>query len=306
MDEIRYCRVSLTTDCNRKCLYCFNEGQSRYPIKTLSDKDGFAWLVKQLVSNYGTQLVRFTGGEPLQHPEPMKMIQIAKSSGVKKVGLTTNGIYFNDYVSQFQDHGLDSCAVHLWQLDEKQKVNVSNLKDQMSYFKSQFARTRFNVVLLRSNFLYVKELIEHIAGIDIKLQILDLLQTNTADNYFEDEYVELDSLCRTLINCNFIETKKNKNVRFFYRDKTIIKLVDHYKNHWRRKSYCTRQLAYNPILITPDFQLSYCTHFNSPSPSIAEAVANRNPVILQDVINKMKSEAFNCCACKERIVLSDV
>jgi len=299
-------RVSLTTDCNKSCWYCFNEGQT-YEIKTLEDIDGFKWFIKQMVINYSTQLVRFTGGEPLMHPAAIKMVHITKTAGVKKVGITTNGVLVEKHIDKLAEHGLDSCAVHLCHLDEQQKANLQLVTNQMTTLVNRFARTRFNVVLVKSNFLRVEELIGHIADRGIKIQILDLLRTDRIRKVkFEEEYCELNSLHKKLRRHDFKKTNENKNVKIFRRDRTIIKLVEHYANLGLQKSYCTRQLAYNPILLTPDFHLSYCTHFNKPTYSISDAVSNQDVLMLRDVIQRMKQDAVACTACSDRVVLEDL
>lgn len=90
-----YLRISLTERCNLRCSYCMpEEGVPLKPNTEILQKDEIVKLVKFFVRN-GVNKVRFTGGEPLVRKDCLDIIkEISQLDGLKKIGLTTNGQYF--------------------------------------------------------------------------------------------------------------------------------------------------------------------------------------------------------------------
>ncbi len=79
-------RISITSGCNMKCVYCHNEGNK--VINQLSKDD----IEKLIQNSYGLGLeqVRLTGGEPLIHKEIYDICQMLAEKYHLKVGINTN------------------------------------------------------------------------------------------------------------------------------------------------------------------------------------------------------------------------
>jgi len=303
LNIIKYLRVSVTTSCNENCWYCFNEGQP-FNHAELNDLDGFKWFINLLVSEYGTEIIRFTGGEPLTNPNILNFICIAKNSGVQKIGLTTNGTLLQKYYEQLAVSGLDMCAVHLNQFDKSKPVNMAKIKDFINEIVAKFNKVKFNIVLTKHNKHYVLEIISYAIINKINLLILDLLQAGVTDDDFEDSYCSLDEIRKILIENGLIEKVENINSKFYSGSGSNIKLIDHYSNYKLRSSYCTRALEYNPLLLTPNFDLTVCTHFGKQSFSILSAVLNKDKYELRDIIHSAKEYLIICAECAQKVVLT--
>ena len=79
-------RISITSGCNMKCVYCHNEGNK--VINQLSKDD-----IESLIQNsydLGLEQVRLTGGEPLIHKEIFDICQMLAEKYHLKVGINTN------------------------------------------------------------------------------------------------------------------------------------------------------------------------------------------------------------------------
>ena len=79
-------RISITSGCNMKCVYCHNEGNK--VINQLSKND-----IESLIQNsydLGLEQVRLTGGEPLIHKEIFDICQMLAEKYHLKVGINTN------------------------------------------------------------------------------------------------------------------------------------------------------------------------------------------------------------------------
>lgn len=81
-------RISITSKCNMKCVYCHNEGNSKSAELNI---ENIREIVEEAV-HYGLTSVRLTGGEPLLHPEIEKICEILAGEYGLKIGINTNGI----------------------------------------------------------------------------------------------------------------------------------------------------------------------------------------------------------------------
>ena len=79
-------RISITSGCNMKCVYCHNEGN--HVINQLT-KDDIEDLIKNAY-DLGLEQVRITGGEPLIHKEIYDICQMLAEKYHLKVGINTN------------------------------------------------------------------------------------------------------------------------------------------------------------------------------------------------------------------------
>ncbi len=79
-------RISITSGCNMKCVYCHNEGNK--VINELT-KDDIEDLIKNSY-DLGLEQVRLTGGEPLIHKQIFEICQMLSEKYNLKVGINTN------------------------------------------------------------------------------------------------------------------------------------------------------------------------------------------------------------------------
>jgi cyclic pyranopterin phosphate synthase len=258
-----------------------------------------------MVSEYKTEIIRFTGGEPLINSNIFDLIHIAKGSGVQKVGLTTNGILIPQYASQLAVSGIDDCAVHIYQIDNFKPANMTKIKGFIKGITTYLKRVRFNIVLTKQNLPYVIEFVHYAISNNISLLILDMLQAGTTNYDFECNYCSLENIREILFSYALIEKVENVNSRVYTNSNSYIKLVEHYSDYLSRCSYCTRDLEYNPFLLTPNFDISVCTHFGKRAFSIKNAVINRDNDELYRIIYSAKQYLSSCNECSKTVVLSN-
>ena len=79
-------RISITSGCNMKCVYCHNEGNK--VINELT-KDDIEDLIKNSY-DLGLEQVRLTGGEPLIHKQIFEICEMLAEKYHLKVGINTN------------------------------------------------------------------------------------------------------------------------------------------------------------------------------------------------------------------------
>lgn len=154
MPHIRYLRVSVTTDCNETCWYCYNEGHPHNQAY-MSDVDDFEWLITKIISHYGVDVVHFTGGEPLLNPNIVRLIDVVKNASVKNIGLTTNGILLPDYYEKISAVTPVQYSVHIYRIDTR-ACEFEEVKQIISSTISYAKNVRFNIVVTKDNIEIVR------------------------------------------------------------------------------------------------------------------------------------------------------
>ena len=93
----RLLQVHLSEKCNLKCKHCYQEGKD---CSSYIDLQSFSVLMKQFKSltqytGCDNMTMNLTGGEPLLFKNILDYIDVARSYGVGKIRLLTNGLLLN-------------------------------------------------------------------------------------------------------------------------------------------------------------------------------------------------------------------
>lgn len=114
----RSLRISVTDRCNLRCTYCMPEQtpdyQPRREILTFEEIERFTRVAVSL----GVEDVRLTGGEPLVRSQlPRLIASLGRIEGLRKIGLTTNGVLLAEQADALLEAGLRHVNVSLDALD---------------------------------------------------------------------------------------------------------------------------------------------------------------------------------------------
>ena len=123
--DLHYLRLSVTDRCNFKCVYCLPNGCPRgsgeEPLSIAEIEHlarGFAGL--------GFWKVRLTGGEPTLRPDIVEIVRrIARTPGIRRVGLTTNGYRLASVAGELAQAGLTSINVSVDSLDPERFRDIT-------------------------------------------------------------------------------------------------------------------------------------------------------------------------------------
>lgn len=107
-------RISITDRCNLRCTYCMPEVNVNYmdraEILTYEEIVRFV----EIISKYGVNKIRLTGGEPLVRQNVDRLISRIRSiEKIKDIGLTTNGILLTDQADDLYRAGLRRINISL-------------------------------------------------------------------------------------------------------------------------------------------------------------------------------------------------
>ncbi len=109
-------RLSLTDRCNFRCVYCMPEEPAWKPRSELLTFEEMYTLAALFVDRLGIEQIRLTGGEPLVRRNAVNFIAMLgrlRSAGLKRVSLSTNGVFLGREARALKDAGLDDVNVSL-------------------------------------------------------------------------------------------------------------------------------------------------------------------------------------------------
>ncbi len=116
---VRKLRLSVTDKCNFRCNFCMPNDPEWLPNSNVLTEDELPRLIT-ILSHFGIDRIRVTGGEPLLRKDVDKIIaRISGIPGIKKLGMTTNGYYLAEKAKALKAAGLDSVTVSLHSLHPK-------------------------------------------------------------------------------------------------------------------------------------------------------------------------------------------
>lgn len=150
--KINYLRVSVTKRCNLNCSYCGCECEKDAELS----RDEILKLVSAF-SRLGITKVRLTGGEPLVRSDICEIAGgIAKTEGIKKLALTTNGVLLAKYAKRLKQEGVNAVNISLDTTDKRQYEQITgfDLLDKVYEGIDEAERVglspiRLNAVLIR-------------------------------------------------------------------------------------------------------------------------------------------------------------
>jgi len=163
--KIDYIRVSVTSRCNFRCLYCMPNTPFEWEPKenVLSYEEMFEFL--RLAIDEGVKKIRITGGEPLLRKDLDTFINMLHSYKPSlDLALTTNGYYLKDQALKLKKAGL-------------KRVNIS-----LDSLKPEIA----NKIAQKDVFYKVIEGIEEAIKVGFKVKLNSVIMKDINDNEILD------------------------------------------------------------------------------------------------------------------------
>lgn len=118
--EIEYLRISITQNCNLKCIYC-STGNPKPPYEC---ENGLTPLeirtIIKAMAGLGIKKIRITGGEPLTRVDICEIISgISRIRGIEDLSMTTNGVTLFQRAEELKKAGLKRINISLDSLREE-------------------------------------------------------------------------------------------------------------------------------------------------------------------------------------------
>jgi GTP 3',8-cyclase len=166
--SFNYLRLAINERCNLRCIYCMSEDRVFPPNHTLLQPDEIKRII-DLVANMGVNKIRFTGGEPLLHPNIVDYVQHAsRNPNIKSVHLTSNGSLLHQKIESLVQAGLNGINVSIDSFNEDTFFAITRRKNQLSKIKTGIQKAlqypisiKLNVVVMRN--LNHQEILDFVA-----------------------------------------------------------------------------------------------------------------------------------------------
>ncbi len=113
--EISYLRISVTDECNLRCLYCMpaHPGDCGSFGCDLMSADEIVEIA-EAAKDLGITKIRITGGEPLIRPDVIEICsRVSAVRGIREVVLTTNGVMLAEMAGALKTAGVSRLNISL-------------------------------------------------------------------------------------------------------------------------------------------------------------------------------------------------
>lgn len=157
--QFPYLRLSVTDQCNFKCVYCLPDGYQggSHPSQFLSLTEIYHLIMA--FSELGLKKVRITGGEPTLRRDLLGIISMIRNfENVEVLALSTNGHNLKNQALRFKQAGLTHLNISLDDLDQGRFFKIrgrdcgQEVLDGMEVaLECGFQRIKLNSVLMKED-----------------------------------------------------------------------------------------------------------------------------------------------------------
>ena len=194
--EINYLRVSVTEDCNQRCIYCMPPIAPPPKLAVLTD-DEIVEIVEAAAS-LGVNKIRLTGGEPLIRPGIVELVRrVAAVPGIRELAMTTNGSFLPEMAFKLRDAGLQRVNISLDTLDAVKFRAITRggeISDTLNgidaAFEAGLTPIKLNTVLMGGvNDDEIYKLVELTRSCPVELRFIELMPIGDAICFPEGSYI---------------------------------------------------------------------------------------------------------------------
>lgn len=198
--RINYVRISLTEHCNFRCVYCSPAEGTPYFDRQDHLQPGEYDRLLRVFARLGVQHVRFTGGEPLIHPGILDRVKSARSAGIAKVSLSTNGYLLDRHSSALAQAGIARINVSLDSLREERFARITRggslqrvLAGLDAAYQAGIQSIKLNVVLQRhENLDELPDLVDYAIQHRFDIQFIETMPLGIAGtSILASDYVSI-------------------------------------------------------------------------------------------------------------------
>jgi GTP 3',8-cyclase len=286
--QIEYLRVSVTQNCNLKCIYCSPDENScvQKCLDALKPEE-FEKIVRSM-AKVGIKKVRITGGEPLIRTDLCEIIELIYTiPGIEDISLTTNGINLDWMAKKLWTAGLKRLNISLDSLKKdrfKYITGGGRLEDTLKGIEEALALgfnpIKINTVLIKNvNDDEIDDFIQMAKDNSLEVRLIELMPIGSFGEHNSDKIVYNSDIINArpeLIPC---ESSPGGQPAVYYR-------IEGYKGKVGFISPMSHKFCNccNRIRLTSDGKIKPCLGNNGEVDVIG--VLRQNPDQLDAVIEK--------------------
>jgi cyclic pyranopterin phosphate synthase len=288
--KIDYLRVSVTSRCNFRCLYCMPNTPFEWePRENLLTYEEMFQFLKVAIDN-GIKKIRLTGGEPLIRKDLDKFIKMISDYAPNiDLALTTNGYYLENSAKLLKEAGLKRVNISLDSLKKEtyQKIAQKDVLDKVLKGIEESIKVglkvKLNVVILKGiNDNEILPLYKWAKNRDLTIRFIEYMENHSAETSIKgiSSKEVLDILKQEF---NFTEIERDNSPAVYYKDNDgyIFGLITPHDDEFCKN--CNR------IRLTAEGFLIPCLFFNE-SYQIREAVKKGDIQQATNILKKVIEE----------------
>lgn len=206
-------RVSLTNHCNLGCVYCVDDSTqpSDLPatvvasLKQALTPAQFVQIIGQLHAMLNLETIRLTGGEPTLYRELTSLIEGIRTTGIRKIKMTTNGSLLGSKIEALQRAGLTSVNISLDALQPhifhkiSRRRNLQKILDGIDKSLQVGVSVKINCVVMKGlNDTEILPLLQFSKERNISIRFLELMQMGHLYGNFEDHFFPEKRILETI------------------------------------------------------------------------------------------------------------
>ena len=188
--KVDYLRISVTENCNLKCIYCIDDNiLNTYKNDILSD-DEIVKIATECAS-LGIKKIRITGGEPLVRKNIENLIyRLNNIKEIEEIYITTNGVLLNDKIEILKENGLTGVNISLDSLNKdrfKKLTKFDKLKEVLLSIDKALElglKVKINTVIVDDiNKDEIIKFVKLTKDKKIDIRLIELMQIKAAKKY---------------------------------------------------------------------------------------------------------------------------
>jgi len=217
-------RISVTPDCNLKCIYCHKEGYRETVSRERFTPDEIA-RIANIATGIGVRKIKITGGEPLLRKDIAEILR--KLSELKKISvlsITTNGVFLKKFLEENPDIYLDRINVSLDTLRKEVYASIGGqdtLEEVLEGIKKAVSigiPVEINTLVLKEkNLDEIDDIIVFANDVGCNIQFIELIETRENKEFYGDNYYPISELEKYLEKrADSLEVRRSKYDRMVY------------------------------------------------------------------------------------------
>ena len=205
--EINYMRVSVTDRCDLRCVYCMPEaGVEKRGHGDILRSEEILEIVAA-AAKLGIGKIRITGGEPLVRRSIVELCRdIARTPGVRELGITTNAQLLAPLASELKNVGVSRLNISIDTLDAekyRQITRIGELQKTLDGIQAAreagFEKLKLNVVLIAGfNDDEILRFVELTRNEDIEVRFIELMPIGEGISLWEGGYLSNEAVLRAV------------------------------------------------------------------------------------------------------------
>lgn len=221
--KIDYLRISVTDKCNLRCKYCMpEEGITHLNHNEILSIDETLKIV-EVFKDLGIKKVRLTGGEPLVRNGILDLVKGIKNMGIEEICMTTNAIKLYDMAEDLKESGVDRFNISLDTLDADKFRDITRGGDLKKVLKSidklkqmDMNPIKINTVVMRHfNYDEIEDFVKF-AEKGVVVRFIELMPIGEAIGK-SDDYVSNEEIIKKIGNLQKIgiDSQKSKVAEYY-------------------------------------------------------------------------------------------